>query len=151
MMYRKLTMFFVAILMIGMAACNKNNPESVAKQFLNGFYHMDYDKARQVSTEKTVELVNLMEQFAVNYPDSVKQNAKKIGIEIVNIQEEGDNATVTYTVSNEPGEQKLKLVKQNGQWLVSHSKQDNMDEEGYDEVPEEQPIETAPVTDTTSV
>lgn len=136
MMYRKLTVLFAAILMMGMAACNKNNPEAVAKQFLSGFYHMEYEKARQVSTEETVQLVNLMEQFAIQYPDSVKQNARNKKIEIVEIKEDGDNAVAVYTVSDEPGvQQKLKLVKQNGKWLVSHSKQDNIEGE------EDEPVE----------
>lgn len=136
MMYRKLTVLFVAILIMGMAACNKNNPEAVAKQFLSGFYHMEYEKARQVSTEQTIQLVNLMEQFAIQYPDSVKQNAKKKKIELVEVKEEGDNAVAIYTVSDEPGvQQKLKLVKQNGKWLVSHSKEDNI--EGEELEPEE--------------
>lgn len=149
MMYRKLTMFFVAILMIGMAACNKNNPEGVAEQFLSGFYHMEYEKARQVSTEETKQLVNLMEQFAIQYPDSVKQNAKKKKIDLVEVKEDGDNAVATYTVSDEPGvQQKLKLVKQNGKWLVSHSKEDNI--EDAEEEPMEESTEVAPAADTTA-
>lgn len=149
MMYRKLTMFFVAILMTGMAACNKNNPEAVAEQFLSGFYHMEYEKARQVSTEETKQLVNLMEQFAIQYPDSVKQNAKKKKIDLVEVKEDGDNAVATYTVSDEPGvQQKLKLVKQNGKWLVSHSKEDNI--EDAEEEPMEESTEVAPAADTTA-
>jgi hypothetical protein len=148
MMYRKLTMFFVAILMIGMAACNKNNPEAVAKQFLNGFYHMEYEKARQVSTEQTIQLVNLMEQFAIQYPDSVKQNAKKKKIELVEVKEDGDNAVALYTISDEPGvQQKLKLVKQNGKWLVSHSKQDDIDDAEEEPMDEAEPEVAAPATD----
>jgi len=149
MMYRKLTVFFVAILMMGIAACNKNNPEAVAEQFLSGFYHMEYEKARQVSTEETKQLVNLMEQFAIQYPDSVKQNAKKKKIDLVEVKEDGDNAVATYTVSDEPGvQQKLKLVKQNGKWLVSHSKEDNI--EDAEEEPMEENTEVAPAADTTA-
>ncbi len=151
-MYRKLTIFIVSLLLVGATACNKNNPEAVAKQFLNGFYKMEYEKARQVSTEQTVQLVNLMEQFSIQYPDSVKQNAKKKSIEIVEVKEEGDNATVTYIVSDEPGEQqKLKLVKQNGKWLVSHSKQDDIEDMDEEEPLEEQPAESTPAPDSTAV
>lgn len=147
MMYRKLTVFFVAILMMGMAACNKNNPEAVAEQFLTGFYHMEYEKARQVSTEETIQLVNLMEQFAIQYPDSVKQNARKKQIDLIEVKEDGDNAVATYTVSDEPGvQQKLKLVKQNGKWLVSHSKEDNIDD-AEEETMDEEMQEAAPVAD----
>lgn len=136
---RIITVFAVAFMLIA-TGCNTNAPDAVAEKFLNAFYHMEYDKAREVSTDEAKELVNLMEQFATQQPDSVKQNAKKKQITILNTQEseDGDKAEVTYTVSGEPGEQKLKLVKQNGQWLVSHSKQDDIDEAMEDdELPEE--------------
>lgn len=125
----------VVVLALSLSACSDNSPKGTAEKFLNAFYHMEYDKARQVSTEKTVELVNLMEQFAMQSPDSTRQNARMIKVEIINVQEEGDNAVVTYTTSNEPGEQKLKLVKQNGKWLVNDSKQDAVYEEEQSETP----------------
>lgn len=116
---------------------------------------MEYEKAREVSTEKAIELVNLMEQFSVNYPDSAKQNAKKISIDILDVKEDGDNAVVTYTVSSEPGEQKLKLVKQNGKWLVSHSKEDDIEEDATPAEPAVQPViepvaPTQPAADSTA-
>ncbi|MCB0697004.1 MAG: DUF4878 domain-containing protein [Chitinophagaceae bacterium] len=133
MRYNRFIAIFAALLMLGLASCTDNSPKAVAEKFLNAFYHKDYEKARSVSTEKTIELVNLMEQFSIQQPDSVKQNAKLIKIEIVDVKEEGDKATVIYTASNEPGEQKLRLEKQNGKWLVSHSKQDDLDEEPSEE------------------
>ncbi len=133
MRYNRLIAFFAAVLMLGMAGCMDNSPEAVADKFLNAFYHKDYDKARQVSTEKTIELVNLMEQFTMQQPDSVLQKAKLIKIDILEVKEDGDKATVTYTASSMPGEQRLKLEKQNGKWLVSHSKQDDMDIDATDE------------------
>lgn len=125
----RLILTVIAVLVLGFTACQDNSPKAVAEEFLVSFYHMDYERARAVSTEKAGELVNLMEQFSAQQPDSVKQNAKKIGIEILNVKEDGDNAEVTYSVSSEPGEQTLKLVKQNGKWLVSHSKQDDIDDQ----------------------
>jgi len=133
MRYNRFIAFFAAILMLGMVGCMENSPEAVAEKFLNAFYHKDYEKARQVSTEKTIELVNLMEQFTIQQPDSVIQKAKLIKVEILEVKEDGDKATVTYTTSSMPGEQRLKLEKQNGKWLVSHSKQDDMDMDATDE------------------
>lgn len=141
MTYNRILTFIAAIMMLGMVSCADNSPKATAEKFLNSFYHMEYEKAREVSTEKAKELVNLMEQFSVNYPDSAKQNAKKIAINILDVKEEGDNATVTYTVSSEPGEQKLKLVKQNGKWLVSHSKEDDIEEGNTPAEPAAQPVE----------
>ena len=133
MRYNCFIAFFAAVIMLGTVGCTDNSPKSVAEKFLNSFYHKDYEDARQVSTETTIELINLMEQFSIQQPDSVTQNAKKIKIEILDVKEEGDKATVTYTASSLEGEQRLKMEKQNGKWLVSHSKQDDMDGELDDE------------------
>lgn len=127
------------IILVGLAGCNSNSPKATAEKFLNGFYHMEYDKAREVSTEKTKSLVDLVEQFSVASPDSVKKNAKKIAIDITDVKEEGDKATVTYKISSEPGDQKLDLVKVNGKWMADFSKENNMPAE-----------EETPVVDTTS-
>lgn len=155
MTYNRILTFIAAIIMLGMASCADNSPKATAEKFLNSFYHMEYEKAREVSTEKAIELVNLMEQFSVNYPDSAKQNAKKIAIDILDVKEDGDNAVVTYTVSSEPGEQKLKLVKQNGKWLVSHSKEDDIEEDATPAEPAVQPViepvaPTQPAADSTA-
>lgn len=134
--------FIAAIIVASFASCNNNTPEAAAQQFLTGFYHMEYDKAREVSTEDTKSLVDLVEQFSVSSPDSAKKEAKNTKIEIIDVKEDGDNATVTYKVSSEPGEQKLNMVKQNGKWLASFSKQDNIPEmENEEDVIEEEPAE----------
>lgn len=144
MIYNRFITLVAAVMMLGMVSCSDNSPKGTAQKFLTAFYHMDYEKARQVSTPKAIELINLMEQFAVNQPDSVKKNAKKIKIEILDVKEEGNTATVTYTESSSPGEQKLKLEKQSGKWLVSHSKEDDIEDE-----PTEPVVEQAPPTNPT--
>ncbi len=118
-----------------MSSCSQNTPEAAARKFLEGFHHMEYDKARQVSTEETKNMIDIFEQFAVARPDSVKKEARDIKIEILDVQEDGDKAVVVYKTSEEPTEQKLDMVKTNGKWLASFSKQDSVDE---DEEGEEQ-------------
>lgn len=135
-------------MMVALAACSSNTPESTAKKFLEGFYHMDYEKAREVSTEETKNLVDLVEQFSVSYPDSAKQDARNIKIDIVDVKEDGDKATVTYKTSSEPGEQKLEMIKENGKWLASFSKQDTIDDEA--ELQEEMITEETETTTTDS-
>lgn len=109
---------------------------------------MDYEKAREVSTEETKNLVDLVEQFSVSYPDSAKQDARNIKIDIVDVKEDGDKATVTYKTSSEPGEQKLEMIKENGKWLASFSKQDTIDDEA--ELQEEMITEETETTTTDS-
>ena len=136
------------IFAVSFTACNSNTPEAAAEKFLTGFYHMEYDKAREVSTEDTKSLVDLVEQFSVSSPDSAKKEAKSTKIEILDVKEEGETATVTYKVSSEQGEQKLNMVKQNGKWLASFSKQDNIPEvEADEDVMDEEPVQMTEATE----
>lgn len=148
MAYNRIFTLLAVVAVLFLSSCEKNTPEATAEKFLNAFYHMDYDKARSVSTEKSAEFVNQIEQFAIQQPDSTRQNAKLIKINILNmdVNEEAGTAMATYTESGTPGvEQKLKLVKQNGKWMVSHTKLDYIGNEKDEE--EEAP---APVADTTA-
>lgn len=99
---------------------------------------MEYDKAKEVATDDTKKLLDMMEQFSSVLPDSSKANAQKIKVEIKDVKEEGDKAVVTYVTSESPNEQKLDMVKQNGKWLVQWSKQDGNNE--MNDVPEEEPV-----------
>lgn len=147
MAYNRIFTLLAAVAVLFLAGCEKNTPEATAEKFLNAFYHMDYDKARSVSTDKSVEFVNQIEQFAIQQPDSTKQNAKLIKVNILNmdVNEEAGTAVATYTESSTPGvEQKLKMVKQNGKWVVNHTKLDYIG----DEKEEEEAPAPAPVADT---
>lgn len=148
MKYNRIITLAALIMLLGVTACSDNSPKGTAEKFLNSFYHMEYAKAREVSTPKTIELIDLIEQIAVLKSDTARQNAKKIKIEILDVKEEENTAVVTYTESSSPGEQKLKLVKQSGKWLVSHSKEDEVGEEETSEPMIEQAPPTTP-TDST--
>lgn len=113
-----------------MVSCNSNSPKGTAEKFLNSFYHMEYKDAKEVATEDTKKMLDMIEQFsAISIADSNKQNAKKVKIEIGEVKEMGDSATVMYTTSDNKQPQKVNLVKQNGKWLVKWSKEDTMGEE----------------------
>ncbi|RYD58618.1 MAG: DUF4878 domain-containing protein [Sphingobacteriales bacterium] len=114
----------VVLLAIGLVSCNTNTPKATADKFLNSFYHMDYKEAKTVSTEETKKMLEMIEQFATMMPDSARENAKKVKINIKDVKEEGDKATVVYTTSENTSESKLDLIKQEGKWLVQFNKQD---------------------------
>ena len=114
-----------------MTGCSKNSPKGVATTFLNGYYHLDYDAAKKVSTEETKNTLNMMQQLSATFfPDSMKKAAKDIKINIKDVKEEGDKATVTYNTSAVPTDQTLHLVQQKGKWLVQWTKQDQMNGAG---------------------
>jgi hypothetical protein len=126
-----------------LVSCNQNSSKKVAEKFLNSFYHMDYKTAKEVSTEETKKVLDFMEQLSTVMPDSQKQQAKQIKIDIKDVKETGDKATVEYETSNTKGVQKLNLVKTSGKWLVNWSKQDEMGAEA-------QPAEEPQMSDTTA-
>lgn len=114
----------ICLLAISITSCSNNSPKASADKFLTSLYHMEYAKAKEVATDDTKKLLDMMEQFSSVLPDSSKQSAKKIKVDIKDVKEEGDKATVTYVTSESPNEQKLDMIKQNGKWLVQWSKQD---------------------------
>lgn len=122
----------VFALAISLVSCNSNSPKASAEKFANGLTHMDYEAAKSVSTEDTKKMLDMMQQLTAMMPDSVKQNAKKEKVTMGKEEVNGDKATVTYTTSSNPTEQKINLVKQNGKWLVQWSKNDNNGGAGAD-------------------
>ena len=118
-------LFFAVVTMV---SCKKNTPKDVATEWLNDFFHLDYDAAKKISTEDTKNLLSQVQQLASMIPDSIKQSYKKASITIKDVKINGDKATVTYIVSDNPTlEQPLNLVKTNGQWLVLYTKEDQPD------------------------
>jgi len=114
----------------GLISCNKNTPEASAEKFLNGFLHMDFEAAKSVSTEETKKFVGMMQQLSpAMVSDSVKNEAKKIKVKIIDSEIKGDKAIVTFTTSESNAQQKLHLVKENGNWLVESTKNDQFDME----------------------
>lgn len=153
---KKILLSFAAMLMlaVSISSCSSNSPKASADKFLTSFYHMDFETAKTMSTDDTKKMLDMMAQFSSMVPDSAKETAKKIKVNIKDVKEEGDNATVTYTASDPASgtdgtEQKLKMVKQSGKWLAQWSKQDGMGGEGAgQQAPVEEPMNTMPA-DTT--
>ena len=127
----------LCVLAISITSCNNDSPKAAADKFLTNLYHMEYAKAKEVATDDTKKLLDMMEQFSTYLPDSNKQTAQKIKVDIKDVKEEGDKATVTYVTSESPNEQKLDMIKQNGKWLVQWSKQDGGN---MNDIPEEEPV-----------
>jgi len=133
-MNKNLLSFSILLLAaVMLVSCKKNTPKDVANEWLNDFFHLDYDAAKKISTEDTKTLLSQVQQLATMIPDSTKKNSKNINITIKSVKVDGDKATVTYIGSDNPAlEQPLKLVKQNGQWLVIYTKEDQPDPSSAD-------------------
>ncbi len=119
-----LVLLFAAFL----GACgSSNSPEGVAEEFLTHLGNQDYEKAKELGTENTVQMLTMIESMG-GMAESMGGEAKKDSakglpddFEITNSEVDGDNALVTYTADGK--EEELNLVKQDGQWKVDMKKE----------------------------
>ena len=125
----KKTILSVAVILfmaLVLVSCS-NGASNVAKSWLTAFYHGDYEAAKKLSTEETKGMLTQFAQFSSMIPDSVKQQNKKIVINVKDVKETGDKAVVTYSTSDQAAKtEQISMVKQNGKWLVQFSKDNAM-------------------------
>jgi hypothetical protein len=121
--------FFIAVF----TGCKSGGPDAVAEKYLNAMMRMDFETAKNVSTDETKRIIGTVEQVSANsVPDSIKQTKKTVKIKIVSTEIKGDEATVTYTTSESAAQMKVFLVKQKERWLVEASKIDEFNRAGVD-------------------
>lgn len=116
----------VAFATLTIVSCgSKSDPKDVAMNYLNALKKADYETAKKYSTKETVSMLEMISSFSGMVPDSIKNQAKDIKIDIKDVKEEGDKCVVTFESSDKKGsEEKLNLVKTDGKWLVNMSKDD---------------------------
>jgi hypothetical protein len=144
----------VALVFAAVGCGDKNNPESVAEQFLTALDNKDFDKAKTFSTEETHKMLDLLKGFADQVPaaeDAAKPEAKKI----TECKVDGDKATCSYCCDEQGASSELALIKVNGEWKADMSKETLMGGEGaMDGMGEEPALDEEPaleleVTDST--
>ena len=126
---------------------SKSDPKDVSQNFLNALTKMDYEGAKKYGTAETGKMLDMLSSFSSMLPDSVKNKAKDIKIEIKDVKQDasGEKCEVTYKNSDKENDQVLNLVKQEGKWLVNMNKDESMGaEDGF--IPSDMPEE-----DSTSV
>ncbi len=119
-----LSLTTILALAVTLVSCGGGSPKGAAEKWLNGFYHMDYTSAKEVSTDETKKQLESFESMMGMMQQNAKDEAKKIKVDVKDPKVTGDNATVEYTLSNDPSPKTLKMVKQNGKWLAQWSKMD---------------------------
>ncbi|MFM9051940.1 MAG: hypothetical protein ACKOKF_06445 [Bacteroidota bacterium] len=102
-------------------ACRSGgSAREVSEQFLEYIGNNEYDKAKDISTEETGRLLDMMEAFdRMSEEGTVKERKFKI----LELKTEGSSSKVTYV---ETGKENIRrefmLIKRDGQWLVSADK-----------------------------
>lgn len=121
---KKLLFSIISLAMLFMVSCKGEGPKDIAQKFLDAVAHMEYDEAKKYATEDTKSTLDMLQSFVSMADDSTKADAKKVKVDILNVQEEGDKASVTYTTSEDNTERVLQMVKQDNKWLCSWNKTD---------------------------
>lgn len=120
------------------ASCsNENDPEAVAKKFLDHVNKGEFKEAKEYCDEQTASLIGMMESMAGDKTKELKDQDVKT--EIISSEVKEDKATVKYkSTGGKAGtagaEQTLNLVKVDGKWKVTIDKE-NPNKEGGAKAP----------------
>lgn len=108
------------------AACGGGSatPTDVATKFLTHIDKKEFKEAKAYGTKATGELLDMVAGMASMMP---AEDPK--GFTIKEEKIDGDKATVTYRSNGKEADETLNLVKEDGKWLVSMSKEDLNKEE----------------------
>ncbi len=113
------------LLLIVFFSCNRgDSPREVAETFLGYMAANDFERAKELGTEETDRLMDMLNGFKKMVSDSTQLEEHNFSIVAEKI--EGNVATYTYEDKNkgpEAGVESLTLVKEDGKWKVAMNKE----------------------------
>jgi len=126
-MKKNILNLFVLISFTAFVSCSSSSPGDVAESFFKKMYAGDFEAAKELATSDTKSMLTMMESFGAK--DKMKDELKGgINIEVTDTEIDGDNATCKLMISDDSGDKKeettVKLVKEDGKWLVNMGKED---------------------------
>ena len=115
---------FLIWLVAFLAGCSRENPKTVANNFLAAAAEMNYQEAKKYATPGTGKLLDMLAGAEAYTPDSIKKRMM-YNFTIVKEYSRTDTSTIVlYHIKNSDTDQILNLVKRNGKWLVNISKEE---------------------------
>ncbi len=102
-----------------------SDPKAVAEDFVKALAVQDYETAKDLGTEETVQLLAMIEGMAAMIPaEEVEADKEDIkSLKMGDVEIDGDNAVVYYGTDKKTGE-KIDLVKVDGDWKVAMKKEE---------------------------
>lgn len=120
-MQKTVMAFFALLVMVSLVGCGSNNPKDVAIKFTKYTINGDYEKAAELGTTGTREMLKFMASMSGG---AGAASGSKVGVKHVSTDIEDDTAVVILSAGGQ--QQTLSLVKVEGKWLVDLDK-DMMD------------------------
>lgn len=106
-------------------SCSRgDSPREVAETFLGYYGNNDFERAKDLGTEETDRLLDMLSGFKKMVTDSTEMEEHNYSI--VSEKIEGNVATYTYEDKNKGSEavqESLTLVKEDGKWKVAMNKE----------------------------
>ncbi|HVI49335.1 MAG TPA: DUF4878 domain-containing protein [Chitinophaga sp.] len=103
-----------------LSGCKKKaTPQEVALAFMHAIQDSNFDQAREYATKESQQVIQIYSIFDGRRSDAEREKIRKAKIEVVNMEENGDKASVTILNSSAHQKEVLQLVKESGQWKIS--------------------------------
>lgn len=117
----KSALLLSTLLLLFSCGGNKNNaPETVAERFLNAVNNHEFEQAKELSTEDSHKMIDLIASFAKGVEEEEKVE-KVVKVSKCNI--DGETAVCDYCCDAEGQETTINLKQVEGLWKVDMSKE----------------------------
>lgn len=95
-------------------------PEPTAEQYLKLVADGEFDKAGELGTQDTKDMLNMLKQFSMGQKPEKKNEVKDVKCTV----EAGDSTAVCTYCCNDKGENgTLKMLKVSSKWMVNEKKE----------------------------
>ncbi len=120
-MKKLFSILVVAALAIFVVSCGGGaKPEATAEQYLKHLAEGEFDKAGELGTKDTKDLLNMLKTFSGGQKPEKKNEVKDVKCTV----EAGDSTAVCSYCCNDKGENgTLKMLKVDGKWMVNEKKE----------------------------
>lgn len=116
------SLLVLAAIAVFVVACGDNGakPEPTAEQYLKLLADGEFDKAGELGTKDTKDMLNMLKTFSMGQKPEKKNEVKDVKCTV----EAGDSTAVCTYCCNDKGENgSLKMLKVEGKWMVNEKKE----------------------------
>ncbi|MDP4267047.1 MAG: hypothetical protein Q8880_06400 [Bacteroidota bacterium] len=106
---------------------NSNKPEVVAEKFVNLVFDKKYAEAKKLGTQNTAKMIDMLENISKLNPKSTDTDNDSRPENFQVLMKNDSIAVVSYFQKG--AENKLDMIKKDGNWLVDMKKEPGYDDE----------------------